>query len=104
LSRFQSADVAQSFRVSYRYRIAPVNATGEGKDRYSIAYRLTATPIARERDGFRLRLEVSEIEHDRTQDGMDMVIAAALMLEEYRGTQRKPIGSFRTRLWPSLAG
>ena len=50
--------------------------------RFSVNHRLTVTPIAREKGGYRLRLLVSEIERPGNQrDGMNMVVAAALMLD-----------------------
>jgi hypothetical protein len=76
-------DVAQAFRVSYGVRDVSVASAGAGKERLSVTYRLTATPIAREKDGHRLRLVVSEIERPPAQGGMDMVVAAALMLDGF---------------------
>src|SRR5580704_17218454 len=76
--------VAQAFRVSYRLHDVPQTSTGVTLgDRLSVNYRLTVTPIARENDGYRLRLLVSEIERPGgPQDGsMDLVVAAALMLD-----------------------
>ena len=76
--------VAQAFRVSYRLHDVPQTSTGVTLgDRLSINYRLTVTPIARENDGYRLRLLVSEIERPGgAQEGsMDLVVAAALMLD-----------------------
>ncbi len=49
----------------------------------SVKYRLTVTPVAREKDGFLLRLLVSEVERPGSQYGMDMVVAAALMLDGF---------------------
>jgi hypothetical protein len=76
--------VAQAFRVGYRLRdFAPGAAADARGDRISVDYRLTVTPVARENDGYRLRLLVSEIERPGgAQEGnMDMVLAAALMLD-----------------------
>jgi hypothetical protein len=74
--------VAQDFRVSYRYRERPSTSAGAVGDRFIVNNRLTVTPITRERDGYRLRLLVSEVERpsDRREE-MNMVVAAALMLE-----------------------
>ena len=76
--------VAQSFRVSYRLHDIPQRSTDAPvRDRLSVNYRLTVTPMARENDGYRLRLLVSGIERPGgPQEGaMDMVVAAALMLD-----------------------
>jgi hypothetical protein len=74
--------VAQDFWVSYRLREGLATPTGVVEDRFSVNHRLTVTPIAREKGGYRLRLLVSEIERPGNQrDGMNMVVAAALMLD-----------------------
>jgi hypothetical protein len=74
--------VAQDFWVSYRLRKGPATPTGVVEDRFKVNHRLTVTPIAREKDGYRLRLLVSEIERPgNRQDEMNMVVAAALMLD-----------------------
>jgi hypothetical protein len=74
-------NVVQSFRVTYRISYAPVTSTDTPQDWLGIAYRLTATAIAREQDGYRLRLLVSEVQRLDPPGGMDMVAAAALMLD-----------------------
>jgi hypothetical protein len=74
--------VAQDFWVSYRLREGLATPTGVVEDRFSVNHGLTVTPIAREKGGYRLRLLVSEIERPGNQrDGMNMVVAAALMLD-----------------------
>jgi hypothetical protein len=74
--------VSQHFRVSYRLRETLTSPTSAIQDRFIINYRLTVTPVAREKDGFRLRLLVSEVERPgSSQDGMNMVVAATLMLD-----------------------
>jgi len=67
--------------VIYRNSYAPRTPTDTPQDWLGIAYRLTATALAREQDGYRLRLLVSKIERLDPPGGMDMVAAAALMLD-----------------------
>jgi hypothetical protein len=71
---------AQDFRVNYRYRGRVPGLPAPAGDLFVVSNRLTVTPIAREKDGYRLRLLVSEVKPAR-QDEMNMVMAAALMLE-----------------------
>ena len=70
--------VTQAFRVKYRLRYVP-EPPGSSSDSLSVDYTLAVTP-AREKDGYRLRLLVSEVEHPGG-GGMNMVVAAALMLD-----------------------
>jgi len=75
--------VAQDFRVSHRLHDVPATPPAKVEDAVSITYRLSATALAREQDGYRLRLLVSEVERPGggSPRGMDMVAAAALMLD-----------------------
>jgi hypothetical protein len=74
--------IAQDFRIDYRLRESPATPTGVVEDRFGVNQRLTVTPIAREKDGYRLRLLASEIERPgNRRDEMNMVVAAALMLD-----------------------
>lgn len=66
-------DVTQTFRV--KYGRGDVSATPD----FAVSYKLAVTPV-RDKDGYRLRMLVSEVDHPPS-DGMDMVVAAALMLD-----------------------
>ena len=68
--------------LSYRLRESLVSSTDAVVDKFHVNYRLSVMPIARERDGYRLRLIVSDVERpEGRSDGMNMVVAAALMLD-----------------------
>jgi hypothetical protein len=99
--------VAQHFWVSYRLREGPATSTGAVEDRFSVNHRLTVTPIAREKNGYRLRLLVSEIERPENQrDEMNMVVAAALMLDGLPIEMLVDARGFLQEVadWPALQG
>lgn len=68
--------VTQKFQVKYRLSYA---GAPPGSERLAVAYKLAVTPTP-EGDGHRLRIEVSDVVH-AGGDGMDMVVAAALLLD-----------------------
>jgi hypothetical protein len=91
----------QAFRVKYRYRYVP-ESPGSPSDRLAVDYTLTATPV-REKDGYRLRLVVSEVEHP-AGGGMNMVVAAALILNGLPFDMLVDERGFLTEVadWPNL--
>ncbi len=70
--------VTQVFRVQYRLRYVP-DPPGAPSDGLSVDYTLAVTPM-REKAGYRLRLLVGDVKH-ADSGGMNMVVAAALMLD-----------------------
>jgi hypothetical protein len=76
-------NVPLAFRVRYGIRDAPTVLASPGQEWLNVTYRLTVTAIAREREGHRLRLGTSEIGRPGPLGGMDMVVAAALILDGF---------------------
>jgi hypothetical protein len=72
--------VMQEFRVNYRLRYVP-DPPASPSDSLSVDYKLAVTP-ARENDGYRLSLLVTEVESPGG-GGINMVVAAALMLDGF---------------------
>lgn len=93
--------VTQAFRVKYRQRYVPA-PPGIPSDSLSVDYTLSVTP-AREKDGYRLRLLVSDVAHTPS-GGMNMVVAAALMLDGLPFDMLVDQRGFLTEVadWPSL--
>ena len=89
--------VTQAFRVQYRLRYVPAPS-----DSLSVDYTLAVTPI-REKDGYRLRLLVSDVKH-ADSGGMNMVVAAALMLDGLPFDMLVDGRGFLTEVadWPNL--
>lgn len=93
--------VTQVFRVKYRLRYVP-ELPNSPSDRLSVDYTLAVTP-ARDKDGYRLRLLVGEVEHPGG-GGMNMVVAAALMLDGLPFDMLVDARGFLTEVadWPNL--
>ena len=72
--------VTQKFRVTYR-QYNTLDAPAPPVDSLAVAYTLAVTPT-REKDGYRLRLLISDVERPAS-DSMNMVVAAALMLDGF---------------------
>lgn len=70
------AGVTQHFQVRYRVPYAGAPSASDG---LRLAYKLAVTPT-KESSGYRLKLQVSDVQHPGGP-GMDMVVAAALMLD-----------------------
>lgn len=93
--------VTQAFRVQYRRRYVP-DPPGAPFDSLSVDYTLAVTPT-REKDGYRLRLLVGDVKHTDT-GGMNMVVAAALMLDGLPFDMLVDERGFLTEVadWPNL--
>lgn len=93
--------VTQKFRVTYRQyyrRDAPALPIGT----FAVTYTLAVTPT-REKDGYRLRLLVSDVERPAS-DSMNMVVAAALMLDGFPFDMLVDARGFLTEVsdWPDV--
>ena len=93
--------VTQAFRVKYRLRHVP-DPPASPFDSLSVGYKLAVTP-APEKDGYHLRLLVSEVEHPGG-GGMNMVVAAALMLDGFPFDMLVDDRGFLTEVadWPNV--
>ncbi len=99
-------NIAQAFHVSYRLSQTTPGSAAGSRLLLGVGYRLEALATAREGDGYRLRLSTSEITRLGPPEGMDMVVAAALMLDGMAVDVRVDARGFLKEVidWPSLQG
>jgi hypothetical protein len=97
-------NAAQDFRVSYRVNQSMAGSAEGSREVLGVAYHLRVTATARVGDGYRLRFKTSEAMRSGSPQAMDMVVAAALMLDGVDVDILVDARGFPTEVidWPSV--